>query len=145
MEVMKMKTRCPFCDRKYDLGRTPLGGKVKCFGCNNSFILPTSLSIFKKDDHPTEDISTHMAAMSISTPRLQATSPKDSQSLGKFIADSFTLGSLVVPFLLAAAAVVCTFYKMPFQIGIILVLTAGVIILIPILINLREINRKLQK
>ena len=47
--------------------------------------------------------------------------------------------------MLAVAAVVCSLYKMPLQIGIILLLAAGVIILIPILANLREINRKLRK
>ncbi len=140
-----MKARCPFCDRKYDLGKTPLGGKVKCFSCNNSFILPTSMSILKKDDHPTEDISKPLAAASARAPLLKPEPPKNSHSLGKMIAGYFTVGSLALPLLLAVAAVVCTFYKMPFQIGIILVLAAGVIILIPILMNLREINRKLKR
>ncbi len=139
-----MKTNCPFCDRKYDLGKTPLGGKVKCFGCNNSFILPTSISILKRDSHPTEDISKARAA-AILAQQNQTAQSKDTQSLGKFIADSFTIGSLVVPFMLAVAAVVCSLYKMPLQIGITLLLAAGVIILIPILANLREINRKLKK
>ena len=139
----KMKTRCPFCDRKYDLGKTPLGGKVKCFGCNNSFILPTSMSILKSGP-PTEDISKPLAAAA-STPKIQPVPQKEPPSLGKIIAGYFSIGSLVLPFLLAAAAVVCTFYRMPFQIGIILVLAAGVIIFIPILMNLREINRKLKK
>lgn len=138
-----MKTRCPFCDRKYDLGKTPLGGKVKCFGCNNSFILPTSMSILKKDDHPTEDMSKSRAAALAA--KTQAAPPKESPSLGKIIAGYFSLGSLILPFLLAVTAVVCTFYKMPFQIGIVLVLAAGVIIFIPIVMNLREINRKLKR
>ena len=140
-----MRTRCPFCDRKYDLGKTPLGGKVKCFGCNNSFILPTSMSILNKDEHPTEDLSTSRTATSDRAPLLKPEPPKNSPSLGKIIAGYFTVGSLALPFLLAIAAVVCICYKMPFQIALILVLAAGVIILIPILMNLREINRKLKK
>ena len=97
-----------------------------------------------KSGPPTEDISKPLAAAA-STPKIQPVPPKESPSPGKIIAGYFSIGSLVLPFLLASAAVVCTFYKMPFQIGILLVLAAGVIIFIPILMNLREINRKLKK
>jgi hypothetical protein len=139
---IKVKLNCPYCNRKYDLGKTPLGGKVRCFGCNNSFILPNSISIFKREV-PSAEKSKPVVAP-VPAPQLQST-PRDVKLLGKIISEFFTIGCLLIAFLLASVAVICIFYKAPFQIGIILALAACVIILMPILINLRAINRKLKK
>ena len=87
-------------------------------------------------------------AASTLKPQLQpaAENVANHKSLSKIFSEYFVIASLSVAFLLASAAVVCTFYnKVSFQVGIILALAACAIILIPILINLREINRKLKK
>ncbi|MHB9139380.1 MAG: hypothetical protein ACYC4Q_08255 [Victivallaceae bacterium] len=139
-----MKTSCPYCNRKYDLSKTPLGGKVRCYGCNKSFTLPHSMSILKKEASSADDVSRPVAT-SISAPP-PAVSPENHKSFGKIISESFIIGCLLIAFAMAAVAVICTFYnKVSFQIGLILALSACAIILIPILINLREINRKLKK
>lgn len=141
-----MKTNCPHCNRKYDLGKTPLGGKVKCFGCNNSFMLPHSMSILKETSLTAE--ASKPDAASTVKPKLQtaAENAANHKSFSKIFSEYFVIASLSIAFLLASAAVVCTFYnKVSFQVGIILALAACAIILIPILINLREINRKLKK
>ena len=53
---------------------------------------------------------------------------------------------MLIAFVLAFAAVAGIFYnKISVQTGIVIALSACVIILIPILINLREINHKLKK
>lgn len=144
-----MKTSCPYCNRKYDLSKTPLGGKVRCYGCNKSFTLPHSMSILKKETSSADDASRPVAtsiAAPPPAPRTHQAAPENHKAFGKIISESFIIGSLLVAFVMASVAVICTFYnKFSFQIGLILALSACAIILIPILLNLREINRKLKK
>ena len=142
-----MKTSCPYCNRKYDLSKTPLGGKVRCYGCNKSFTLPHSMSILKKEASSADDASRPVAkSIAAPPPQESQTNQENSKVFGKVISESFIIGSLLVAFAMAAIAVICTFYnKISFQIGLILALSACAIILIPILLNLREINRKLKK
>jgi len=104
-------------------------------------MLPHSISILKRDGPPTEDIS-KAAAASISKFQPPVTGSKKAKFLGKIIAEFLML----IAFVLAFAAVAGIFYnKISVQTGIVIALSACVIILIPILINLREINHKLKK